>query len=397
MKKCWSFVQILVIASGFLILTLSSLQGAQAQGPIDMTKTLNKADNVVRVGELLSFTISLTNNSAFSLTNATLLDNYDQTTLAFARAVPPPSTHDSSAGIITWTNVATPPILPGQGIRVTVFFTAEHPRSAVVNYARAEDIIDSRGSITQTAETSRTQEAIGGSAPVLKYSSPPGSMPMAGLPVTFTHLITNDGAAVMTRLPLTDTYEPAFLAFHFAIPTPTITTTPGLLVWDDLTDYFGDLDPFETIVVTTVFTATTKVVSTTNRASTEGAIDVYSNDLTAGEAEAPITIIDSPSTATPTPIPTATPTPVPTLTPAPTSTPEKESPEQPTFTPIPATETPMPTATVQATPTVVLLPESGRSRSLLNGGLFLALLVFGIGVVILTFARYRREHEQPTV
>src|SRR5690606_8709332 len=129
------------------------------------------------------------------------------------------------------------------------------------------------GAISQTAETSRTQEAVGGAAPVVKALFPANAAPQAGLPVTFTHLITNDGAAVMTRLPLTDTYDPAFWQFISAIPTPTIISPPGLLVWPDLTDNFGDIPPFGTVVVTTVFTATTEVLTTVNRASTEGARD----------------------------------------------------------------------------------------------------------------------------
>ena len=73
------------------------------------------------------------------------------------------------------------------------------------------------------------------------------------------HILTNDGAAFITFLPLTDTYDPAFLQFHFAVPTPTITSPPGLLVWADLTTYFGNITPFQTIVMTTVFTATAQV------------------------------------------------------------------------------------------------------------------------------------------
>ena len=292
-----------------------------------MTKTLNKTDNVVRVGEVLSFTIALTNDSSFTLTNVTVVDNYDNTTLAFAQSITPPSIHDPGTGVITWNNVAIPPILPLQSITITLFFTAEHPRSTVVNSARAQDITHTTGSLTQTAQTSRTQEVIGGAAPIVKFLSPPGSV-APQMPLTFTHIITNDGAAVMTRLPLTDTYNPAFLEFHFAIPTPTIVS-PGLLVWTDLTTFFGPISPFNTVVVTTVFTATTQVLNTTNAASTEGALDEYNNDLTAGATQVPITIIngtpapapsddsDDDDTSTPAPIPTTAS--VPTLSPTPTA------------------------------------------------------------------------------
>jgi hypothetical protein len=258
-----------------------------------------------------------------------LIDNYDNTTLAFNRAIPPQTGHNPGTAVITWNNLV--PIPPGQGVIVTLVFTAEHPKTTLVNYARAEDLESSSGQLTQTAETSETQEAVGGSAPVVKSLWPPDSTPQVGLPVTFTHVITNDGAAPMIYLPLTDTYNTTFLDFDFAIPTPTIIS-PGLLVWDDLTTFFGPIPPFGTVVVTTVFTATTQVIdASVNQASTEGALDIYDNALTAGSDQVPITIIDN--TPAPAPdedddddddddeAPAPTPTvPAPTLTPTPAAT-----------------------------------------------------------------------------
>jgi len=78
----------------FLLLAMVSLwlaqPASQAQGGgIAMTKVLNKTSNVVRVGEVLTFTIALTNESVFTLTGVTLVDNYDSSVLAFAGAAPP--------------------------------------------------------------------------------------------------------------------------------------------------------------------------------------------------------------------------------------------------------------------------------------------------------------------
>jgi len=353
MRKTCSVLATVLLGIGVLVVgftCLSWLPTAHAQGPITLDKVLNRSSNVVRVGELLSFTISLENSSLFTLTHVTLVDEYDQEVLRFAWANPAHDLIDPGTGVITWTNVATPPIPLGQSLFFTVYFTAEHPRETVVNAARAQDIVDSNGSVSVTAETSRTQESIGGAAPVFKSLHPPDAMAVQGLPLTFTHVITNDGAAVMTVLPLTDTYDSSFLEFSYAVPTPTTVLT-GTLAWSDLTTYFGDLDPFESIVVTTVFTATTQVVGTVNEASTEGALDVYDNDLTAGAAQVPITIIEGSPTATPTS------TAQPTSTPAPTQTPTRRAntpvPAQPTATPVPAT------ATATSTPVAVLMPETG--------------------------------------
>lgn len=355
------FSRILFIAFGLLFLMMLSLWQIQsisyAQGII-LTKVLNRSSNVVRVGERLSFTIILTNNSGFTLTNVNLIDTYDTSIMAFAEANPGPDLVNSSTGTISWTNVATPSIPHGQSIIVTVVFTAEHPRTDVVNMVRAEDIMYGSEEISYTVEASRTNNAIGGNAPVVKFLAP-GATPEAGLPVTFTHIITNDGAALMTHLPLTDTYDPTYLEFLFAIPTPTITSPPGLLVWDDLTDYFGDIQADTAVVITTAFSATTQVLNTTNQASTAGARDQYNNDLTAGAAQVPITIIAD----TPTPTPEEdsdnendnededdTPTPAPTATaPVVTSTPAAV-----------ITSTPGLTVTTDTTSGPKYLPETGQ-------------------------------------
>ena len=324
--KLKRLASVLWIAAGLVVgawLSLAHIQVSLAQEPIILSKVLNRPSNVVRVGEVLTFTIALTNNSGFTITQVALIDTYDNSTLAFQGASLPISDHDAATGVITWGNVVGAGLSDGQAITLTVAFTAEHPKTAVVNAVRAQDIISGGVALSNTVETSRTQEAIGGRAPVVKSLYPPGSVPQIGLSLTFTHIISNDGAATMIQLPvLTDTYDPAFLQFNFAVPTPTLVT-PGLLVWTDLTTRFGSIPPFGTVVVTTVFTATTQVISTSNSASVQGALDEFNNDLTAGAAQVPITIIGEESPA-PTPehsdrTPAPTPTPAPTL--APTATP----------------------------------------------------------------------------
>jgi hypothetical protein len=383
--------RVVLIATTIFLAAMVSLwqtqQISQAQsGDIVMTKVLDRPTNVVRVDEVLTFTITLTNESAFTLTSVTVVDNYDNTSLAFAGAIPPIDQHDPGAAVLTWTNVAVPPIPPGQTISLTVVFTAEHPKPAVVNFARAQDIIHSSGALSYTAETSQTQDAIGGSAPVFKTSWPTGTIPIAGLPITFTHLITNDGAALMTFLPLTDTYDAVALQFNYAIPTPTIISPPGLLVWSNLasTTYFGPISPFQTIVVTTVFTAVTNVISAVNEASTEGAQDEYDNDMTGGQAQVPIIILPAP-TDTPTPEPT----PADTATPVPTNTPKPRQEEQPAPAPTAtATPIPFPTATATATsvPFPTVLPETGRSNAV-----NLALLLVGVGLLAAGWAFLARK------
>ncbi len=384
-------LKVLFVAVGLLFLTFLTLlqvqQISRAQGDLVLSKTLNRSNNVVRVGELLSFTIVLTNNAGFTLTNVTLVDQYNQNVLGFMNATPAEDTHNPATGTITWNNVAAPSIPPGVTRTFTLFFQAEHPETAVVNLVRAQDITGTGGQLEDKEATEQVQESVGGAAPVVKFLSPPGSTPEVGQRVTFTHIITNDGAALMTYLPLTDSYNPAYLDFLFAIPPPNITSPPGTLVWTNLASatYFGPIPPDSSVVLTTVFSATTQVLNTENRASTEGAQDEFGNDLTAGSALVPITIIGSP-------------------TPVPTATPEDEDDDDdddlpaptPTHTPVPRpTPTPIPTQVSQQSPltdtnTPLYLPETGRF--IIDGGLIIPL--FGLSLLTLGWYLFRIKKNQ---
>jgi uncharacterized repeat protein (TIGR01451 family) len=277
---------------------MSPIGLAQEPG-LEMVKILNRDSAVVRVGERLSFTIMLTNHASFAITNVTVVDDYNTGVLAFAAASPPVDGHDTTAGRLVWDNVASPSLAVGQMVSLTVVFTAEHPATTVVNYARAQDIRGGGSAISNTDATEELDQAIGGRTPVVKAMLPVNHSLRTGELVTFTHYISNDGAALLTYLPLTDTYNPRYLDFQSATPNVT-ALTPGLLVWRDLTAYFGPLAPFQTVAITTVFAALTNTVATENRAAVAGARDIYQNDLTAGEALVPITIIDENQTPAPT-------------------------------------------------------------------------------------------------
>ena len=154
--------RVLVYALFLLLATLLSLlhvaQYSQAQGEVSLIKTLNRAGNVVRVGEVLSFTVILTNNAGFTLTNVRLVDQYDASVLGFAGATPVEDSHDPAAGLIVWNNLASPVnIAPDEVLTFTLFFTAEHPRTAVVNAVQAEDIIGTSGAISDANDMGVTK------------------------------------------------------------------------------------------------------------------------------------------------------------------------------------------------------------------------------------------------
>jgi hypothetical protein len=331
---------------------------SQAQGDIVVDKRLGRATPVVRVGEYLTFTIAIRSEVSFT---------FDSYILAYADAIPPPVgvTTTTNPGQLWWpdlTDVFTD-LLPGQTITVTLGFTAVHPTAATVNAARVEGAEGSSGQQVGEADGSAEGETVGGSTPVQKRLDPPTATLRVNSPITFTITITNDGAATLTFLPLEDTYDPAVLLFHRAIPTPSLVlTASGVISWFDLTVPLGDVPPDSAVTVTTIFTALMPA-SSTNSAQVAGARDQYENDLGAGADQVPIMIVEdtpipAPTSPPPPPPPSPTPTPWPTATPAPTATP---------------TATPAPTPTLLPVPGV--LPETGAPGGIpalvLLGGLMI--------------------------
>jgi uncharacterized repeat protein (TIGR01451 family) len=95
-------------------------------------------------------------------------------------------------------------------------------------------------------------------------------------PVNFQIVITNTGSATLTLLPLEDTYDPTYLEFQSAQPSPDITET-GRLVWNDLTSPpRTDLATGQSVYISVTFTAITSTQHlipsvTINTATSRGA------------------------------------------------------------------------------------------------------------------------------
>jgi hypothetical protein len=220
-------------------------------------------------------------------------------------------------------------------ITVVTAFIAEHPATAIVNQAEVHDAVGSGGDLDGGDDTDDSGESIGGSLPLEKRIND-GITPTAGLPLTFTISITNDGAVTTTVLPLTENYDPTIIQFSSAVPPPDfVDEMTGILTWTDITSPLGDLPAFGTISVTVVFTALTSTNDSINQASISGAVDWYDNDLAGGADDVPITIINQPA---------------PTATPGPTNTPQPGAPAP--------TSTPTPAVTATAVPAAAF-PETG--------------------------------------
>ncbi len=276
-----------------LLLFLQPHIRAQTVDDISVTKQLGRSDPTVFVGEYLTFTIDIVNNSSFNVTRLPLSDDYNADVLGFVDAVPPPDSIDESTGSLDWNNLIDTfgELAPGESVQVVVGFIAEHPETAIVNYADVHDALGTGGELDGGDSDDEIDESVGGSSPVRKELAPE-VQPQEGLPLTFTISITNDGYTTMTVAPLVDRYNPAWITFSYAAPPPdAVDAANGVLTWTDVTSWTGDIPPHGVISVTTVFTALETVTQTTNQAEVAHARDWYSNDLGIGSDLVPIEIV----------------------------------------------------------------------------------------------------------
>jgi hypothetical protein len=297
---------------------------------IEVVKVLNQTSPLVRVGQNISFTIYMTNNAGFTLTHANLFDDYEESILGNFDIVggdPPPSTIDTTAGELLWTNLISepaagsyfPPLAPGEAISLTIQFQVQHPPPtggfAIVNRAQIRDAVFGGGGGGDGMVISTTAPITGGRAPIYKQLDPPGQMPNIGF--------TNEGAAPITETTVTDRFNPAYLLFITATPTmPTlIDPVNGVITWTNLAT--PPVQPGQVVSIAIVF----EILQTgliNNQAEMVRVLDYFGNDLSPGFDQVGITIVED---TTPTQqgndqdddeeetIPTPTATPFPTQTP----------------------------------------------------------------------------------
>lgn len=325
--------------------------GVRAQAPLDLqiTKVLNGSD-VVRVGQLLTFTIRITNTGTISVSHLPVIDNFDAGILRLESSTPPYTTLDPS-GQITWTNTPTAtvggPLKPGQSFEIVTVFRAIAVKEQTVNRARIGEAIAYGGQSRGGGDDSSAGSGVGGRV-IFTKALEPGQQPQVGRPITFTITITNDSAANITKIPLEDVYKTDYLRFVSAFPAPSsVDTAAGKLRWDDLLPLLGRtfLRPDETVQITTVFIPLKPFEGSGINLLNPGEVqNEYQKAMPAPKRDdVPIRIISGPQAPTP-----ATPTPT-RAAPTATSRPRREQPTDTSETATPEAATPTATEVTSGT------------------------------------------------
>ena len=363
------------------VIGLLAPHAARAQDlGLEITKSL-VGSRQVQVGAILEFTIRITNTGTVPITELQVVDEFVGSIVApagsgiYARPGDPPLsdtqpyTYDG-AETITWDLLGGgQQLAAGESLAITVRLRAIRPTSdlQVVNRARIERAVRNDGSQSGGGAAEAPAQPAGARLPMTKSLGVPVPV-RVGQPITFTIVITNDGAVELTSLPLRDIYNPAALRFVSASPPPSAVNEPsGLLEWDDLLEITGRglLRPGEAIRITTVYIALQNVRGAVNQADVSGARDLYGNDIESSQAEVPIFIVGPDETATTEATADATATTAATSTPQPDEEDQPERSSTPTSAPTlaasvtsAAPSAPFTSATVTTTPEASVVSTS---------------------------------------
>jgi LPXTG-motif cell wall-anchored protein len=359
---------------------------------LEITKTLVGTD-LITVGQYLTFTIQIRNTGLVTVTVLPLIDEYDPAVLqpTLARFQPAPDT--SLPGRLDWRDLTDLPgfgdLPPGGGFTLTTVFRAIGISDTVINRARIEAAVGSSGAGGGPAQSEGRGAVQGGKVTIEKALI--ADLVRADAPtISFRITVRNDGAADLVRVPVTDTFDPAYLRFVAAVPVPnSADPATGTLVWDNILTGVGvsRLQPGQVVTATTSFTVLAPIDNlVVNRIAGGDVRDEFGNAVQAPrQADVRIRIIgvaDTRPTATPIPAEshkqrTATPTPTSVIAPTEVAT-----------LILATAEATMPIgsdlqANAGSTPEVAAptsLPRTGESRSLL-GPLLVGLVSLLLGVL----------------
>jgi uncharacterized repeat protein (TIGR01451 family) len=243
-------------------------------------------DATIGVGVPASFRILLTNTGDTTITQASVVDTWNPSYLAWASASPSPNT-SSSSGVATWTSL--PPIGPGRVGTVTVGYTSitTPPAGYTVNRVRAIQLRDENGDPIGDVSSQATIGIANPRVSVTKTLTSSDATIQAGQDATFTIVLKNTGESRLTTVPLTDNFDPASLTFSTASVTPS-STGAGFATWNNL----GALDVGQQMTVTVRLTAVAAPPGATSvdTATVSGATDLWFVDAPTVVATAAVAI-----------------------------------------------------------------------------------------------------------
>jgi uncharacterized repeat protein (TIGR01451 family)/fimbrial isopeptide formation D2 family protein len=251
-------------------------------------------DQYVRVGDAVSYEITITNTGDTVITVLPLQDVFDDTHLAYVDAVPP---EDAVAGnVITWNNLTATfgDLAPGDSVDVVVNFTATSLGVDILDVASVIGAEDEHGD--PVPDASDDDETLGITDPeitVTKTLDEADGIVPVGDTFSYTIRVENTGdTRIEAPVSMADTYDPAYLRYESSVPPSDDDSDDGTIDWADVTLGAG-LDPGESVLITVSFTAAVAGVTpdTDNSVSVSGT-DEYGDPVSDSDTDTSLTITD---------------------------------------------------------------------------------------------------------
>ena len=240
---------------------------------LDISKVVSAVESVPQ--QVVTYTIRITNTGNITLSTVTLTDTLDPGLSYLPTATPAP---DSVSGqTLRWNDLTGGgDLAPNASLSVTLQATVVTTATGIYH-----NLAIATGSTPITATPPVTDIApVGVTDPSVALDKTIDG-PMVDRLITFTIQITNTGPSVIDVLPLFDTFSGPIAYDGGTPPADTIDNAAGQLLWTDLTQHFGNLQPGQSILISTRFTLTSQEteINLTNQAIVAGeqTSDVFGN------------------------------------------------------------------------------------------------------------------------
>lgn len=258
--------------------------GLTATDPqVTFEKTLSVGqDDYVQAGDLVSFTIRITNTGSTRVDELPLADTYDTDYLSYESATITPD-DETDDGILDWTDLTGAGGLePGSSLSVGVNFRALSSVIDTENSTEAAGASDENSDPLETVSSSATASITSPAVSVTKdLASGQVEVARLGEEVTYQIEATNSGDTILETVPLEDRFPNEYLEFVSATMAPD-TDSESSLIWDDLTGA-ETLAVGDTLTLEVTFRTVATGYSIENRAVVSGAIDEYGDEAEPAE------------------------------------------------------------------------------------------------------------------
>ncbi len=232
-------------------------------------------------GQTLTYTVRLRNTGDVPLNPVALTDTLPAGFLYANSATP--MEPDAISGLTqTWFDVtAGAGLAAGTSLTVTFRATVDVGTGITGTYVNHVTATGTYPSDTITDTEDAPVDVVQPSVNVVKSLAEHNRD--AGI-VTFTVQVINTGPSALEVIPLHDVYDPTYLGFRTASPTPDEPVDDGRLDWYDLTSapngFDANLPPGERFTLTVAFGILRDITTTVNTVVITSATDVYHNPTT---------------------------------------------------------------------------------------------------------------------